>query len=85
MGIKDKKKLILRRFTEKLIFRGRGGGGFTYNTPPEKIWPWGYISKAEKGAEFSEGQRELNSQMELDSQGLPCFLANLLFLWQHCH
>ena len=84
MGIKDKKKLILRGFTEKLIFRGRGGRSHIIH-PLKKYGLGGYISKAEEGAEFSEGQQELNSQMELDSQGLPCFLANLLFLWQHCH
>ena len=31
------------------------------------------------------GRGELNSQRELDSGGLPCFSATMLFLWQHCY
>ena len=31
------------------------------------------------------GRRELNSQSGLDSQGLPCFSENMLFMWQHCY
>ena len=45
----------------------------------------GLIIRGGEGAEFSEGQGELNSQRRLDSRGLPCFSANVLFLWQHCY
>ena len=38
-----------------------------------------------QGAESSKGQGELKSQRGLDSRGLPCFSANVLFLWQHCY
>ena len=32
----------------------------------------------------SQRDRELNSQKDLDSGGLPCSSATMLFLWQHC-
>ena len=38
-----------------------------------------------RGVGLSEWQGELNSQRRLDSGGLLCFSANVLFMWQHCY
>ena len=37
------------------------------------------------GLNSQRGRGKLNSQRGLDSQGVPCFSANVLFLWQHCY
>ena len=45
----------------------------------------GALLSGRGGAEFSEGQGELNFQRGLVSRGLPCFSGNMLFLRQDCH
>ena len=55
----------------------------------KKIWLWGIDFKSwgdlniRRGLNFQRGAGELNSQRELDSGGLQCFSATMLFLWQH--
>ena len=58
---------------------------WTQNTPPLPLAK----GKGALGAKFQKlrgdltSRRVLNSQRELDSGGLPCFSATMLFLWQH--
>ena len=70
--------------------KGKGGGGGAAEKKNmalgarfqklrgETYYQWGLNSK--------RGRVELTSQKGgPDSQGLPCFSANVLFLWQHCY
>ena len=38
-----------------------------------------------EGLNSQMGSGKVNSQRGLDSRGLPCFCANVSFLWQHCY
>ena len=38
-----------------------------------------------RGGQFSEGQGGGKFSEGLDPGGLPCFSANVLFLWQYCY
>ena len=58
----------------------------------EKKYGLGFQKLSVRGALISggglnskRGRVELNSQRGLDSQGLPCFSASVLFLWQHSY
>ena len=77
-----------------------GGKYLTINTPLAKAKEGGAEKNMNLGARFQKlregsyyqgglnsqrGRGKLNSQRGLDSQGLPCFSANVLFLWQHCY
>ena len=64
-----------------LLAKGKGGGGLKkkmalgarfQNLKGEPYYQWGLNSQRD--------MRELNSQRGLDSRGLPCFSANVLFL-----